>query len=564
MQVHSNTRPTERAPSDMLISPDTVISPELFERESDDATGEFQKQPLPYREIPIGDPVIMRYVYNRGPRVGQGIRSTFVAIGQHAEKNTWIAEVSHEDLKHATDVGSPATLKRHTRILEDLGYVTIIRRPGGGGNPTEKNRYHITHPADGSYESKNEFQPSQLMAAYRLVGSKDREQLSNLARDMQEKADEAIHAAIRERKRANLLEAQLEAILRGEEPPESIEELRTDEILEELGLGSGSDSPIQKRVTENGTKSAPVPPELEGAKWQPAEPGDPRPNTGPPTDPEKHKRITSALLGDWKYFAKGFDRRGLNAAINHFWNQEDELWRQVRNLELERQREKELQEEEQQDELAEVHHVDVISPDQRPETEPERIWEEAKAKLSDEVPRPTYETWIKNTKGMTLEAGVLTIAARSAHQAEWLEKRIFLTMSRAAEKAAGQKTELKIAVWEEQDVHDCGNPGDDQPGDAEPGDAEPGNAGDAGDSGPQIGAESDILRGPELPSHQEAADTGAQVPPQGEKANEAGTEPDGSFPDQGGGRQAPPGSPGLAHGVDQVEDGTRDTAQGGE
>ena len=193
MQVHLNTRPTERAPTD------TVISPELFER--DDATGEFQKQPLLYREIPIGDPIIMRYVYNRGPRVGQGIRSTFVAIGQHAEKNTWIAEISHEDLKHTTDVGSPATLKRHTRILEDLGYVTIIRRPGGGGNPTEKNRYHITHPADGSYESKNEFQPSQLMAAYRLVGSKDREQLSSLAQDMRERADEAIQAAIRERKR---------------------------------------------------------------------------------------------------------------------------------------------------------------------------------------------------------------------------------------------------------------------------------------------------------------------------------------------------------------------------
>ena len=100
------------------------------------------------------------------------------------------------------------------------------------------------------------------------------------------------------------------------------------------------------------------------------------------------------------------------------------------------------------------------------------------------------------------------------------------------------------------------------PGDDQPGDVEPGIAGDARGSGPQIGAESDILCRPELPSHQEAADTGPQVPSQGQKADEAGTEPDGSLPDQGGGQQATPGSPGLAHRVDPVEDGTRDTGPG--
>ena len=51
----------------------------------------------------------------------------------------------------------------------------------------------------------------------------------------------------------------MEAILRGEEPPKSIEELQTDEILEELGLGSGTDSHAQKRETETGAKPAPHP-----------------------------------------------------------------------------------------------------------------------------------------------------------------------------------------------------------------------------------------------------------------------------------------------------------------
>lgn len=55
---------------------------------------------------------------------------------------------------------------------------------------------------------------------------------------------------------------------------------------------------------------------------------------------------------------------------------------------------------------------------------PQQIWETTLGQLQLQVPRSSYDTWFKGTRGISLEEESLTIAVATPFAAEWLERRM--------------------------------------------------------------------------------------------------------------------------------------------
>jgi len=55
---------------------------------------------------------------------------------------------------------------------------------------------------------------------------------------------------------------------------------------------------------------------------------------------------------------------------------------------------------------------------------PQQIWESVLAQLQQEIPRASYETWVRDTEALSLEQELLTITARNVYARDWLSSRL--------------------------------------------------------------------------------------------------------------------------------------------
>jgi chromosomal replication initiator protein len=60
----------------------------------------------------------------------------------------------------------------------------------------------------------------------------------------------------------------------------------------------------------------------------------------------------------------------------------------------------------------------------------EQAWQSVLAQLQMEMPRASYDTWVRDTRPMAYENGVITIGVRNAYARDWLESRLAATVSR--------------------------------------------------------------------------------------------------------------------------------------
>ena len=63
-----------------------------------------------------------------------------------------------------------------------------------------------------------------------------------------------------------------------------------------------------------------------------------------------------------------------------------------------------------------------------------------------EIPRPNFETWLRNTSAQSVRDGVLTVSAPNAFTAEMLEKRLSASIERAVEQVTHESFEVRFAV----------------------------------------------------------------------------------------------------------------------
>src|SRR5512141_855727 len=60
----------------------------------------------------------------------------------------------------------------------------------------------------------------------------------------------------------------------------------------------------------------------------------------------------------------------------------------------------------------------------------EQAWQSVLGQLQMEMPRASFDTWLRDTKPVSYQDGTLTIGVRNAYARDWLESRLASTVSR--------------------------------------------------------------------------------------------------------------------------------------
>jgi chromosomal replication initiator protein len=79
--------------------------------------------------------------------------------------------------------------------------------------------------------------------------------------------------------------------------------------------------------------------------------------------------------------------------------------------------------------------------------QPEQIWQTALGQLQMEIPRSTFDTWVKGTSLLTHEDGSYVVGVGNAYAKDWLENRLSGTVRRILTNLAGRSVEVRFVVW---------------------------------------------------------------------------------------------------------------------
>ncbi|MCJ7583547.1 MAG: hypothetical protein MUO30_02075, partial [Anaerolineales bacterium] len=60
----------------------------------------------------------------------------------------------------------------------------------------------------------------------------------------------------------------------------------------------------------------------------------------------------------------------------------------------------------------------------------ERAWQSALGQLQMEMPKASFDTWVRDTRIVNFAEGVFTIGVRNAYARDWLESRLSSTVTR--------------------------------------------------------------------------------------------------------------------------------------
>ncbi len=74
------------------------------------------------------------------------------------------------------------------------------------------------------------------------------------------------------------------------------------------------------------------------------------------------------------------------------------------------------------------------------------LWSACLGRLQLEIPRSSYDTWLKHTTGLALEGGRLLVGVPTAFAAEWLERRLLPAIQRVVDDVAGGPLQVSFQV----------------------------------------------------------------------------------------------------------------------
>ena len=77
------------------------------------------------------------------------------------------------------------------------------------------------------------------------------------------------------------------------------------------------------------------------------------------------------------------------------------------------------------------------------------VWRAVLGDLQMQLPRPTFETWLKPTEGIGEDGHTFVVEAPTSFTVEWLERRMFHSLQRTLEKVSGRPLELQLQVRSE-------------------------------------------------------------------------------------------------------------------
>ena len=76
----------------------------------------------------------------------------------------------------------------------------------------------------------------------------------------------------------------------------------------------------------------------------------------------------------------------------------------------------------------------------------DQIWQAALGELQLQMTKPTFDTWLKNTRAISYEDGALIVGVHNAYAKDWLENRLLPIIKRTLARIAGRTVEARFVL----------------------------------------------------------------------------------------------------------------------
>src|SRR5215510_12467156 len=76
----------------------------------------------------------------------------------------------------------------------------------------------------------------------------------------------------------------------------------------------------------------------------------------------------------------------------------------------------------------------------------EQAWQSVLGQLQMEMPRASFDTWVRDTKPVSYQDGMLTVGVRNAYARDWLENRLATTVNRLLFGITSASVDVKFIV----------------------------------------------------------------------------------------------------------------------
>ena len=444
--------------------------------------------------IPAGPPHVVRYALNSGPGLNIPAWAVYIALS-HFSDDHGLSERTHREIADAIDAGSVSTVKVAIQHLEFFGKVEVTRRPGSTGGKNLPNIYRITgEEFDWEPTPKEPREPGQIFAAYRRrhaeIEAEHRRSYEEL---------EQSHR-LREQDLLRRID-ELEAAVNGHAPRQG-----EDAALSMTETPGSRDEVIPPEPAPQPSPDTPTPP--ESLKNEPPYPSEDTPAGGTADPPEPHGQELdsreTAIAPDldppeeaehevdlltrefWPWLKGKWD--DINNAIHWYKRNRGEWTRQLKNARAARAAEESKQAKpgdqadrhrpEYEPGGEETGRIPVWDSSIRADPDARSLWAAVLADLQLQLPRPTFDTWVKPTAGVAFQGDRFIVVAPTPFAVEWLEKRMFHALQSTLKRTAGRGLQLQLQALEAHSGDDSPVGDDDQGNpsgpDHEPPDHDPG------------------------------------------------------------------------------------------
>jgi len=78
-----------------------------------------------------------------------------------------------------------------------------------------------------------------------------------------------------------------------------------------------------------------------------------------------------------------------------------------------------------------------------------QLWQAALGELQMEMPRATFDTWVRDAELLTFEDGSFVIGVQNAYARDWLHERLLSTVKRVLTKMVGASVDVRFVVWQD-------------------------------------------------------------------------------------------------------------------
>ena len=380
---------------------------------------------------PLGRPAINRWAIDTGPRLDLTHRVVLREIARYADDAPKTITVNgllvhleageccptQETLAEGLDA-TDRTIRNSVRNLRGLGLLTTRPMPGADG---KRLIYRLAGvDADWQPAPKNEKEGRPIIAAYRI-----------LAEGQVQSLEEA-HRRI----------AYLESLLNDRYGhPAATATATGGDGAQPNQTGPAPETAAADELPNRNVVPVQLPDPTGAAPETVAKAEIPNRNVVPVHQPATEDDIAQTVRDNWTSLnCANSWHKGIRAAIRWYQEHPQELQAQLDDLKLE-------QELAAQAAAKPAKAPAALETVTTPGTAEARTrWAATLDLLEQELPRSTFETWLRPTEGHSVQGNNLKVLVASPHDAEWLEQRVYQTILRALRQGSEQKLDVRFAL----------------------------------------------------------------------------------------------------------------------